>query len=70
MAIKIKKPPIIVFVPGISLIPNQGSHTQNIPPITSVKDNNVSSAAGMFFDALAYNIIPKQTTVPCTANKA
>ena len=37
---------------GISLIPNQGSHTQKIPPITSVKDNNVNSAAGIFFDAI------------------
>ena len=70
MAIKIKKPPIIVFVPGISLIPNHGSHTQNIPPITSVKESKVSSAAGIVFDAIAYNIIPKQTIVPCTANKA
>ncbi len=59
-----------MFVPGISLIPNHGSHTQNIPPITSVKESNVSSAAGIFFDAIAYNIIPKQTIVPCTANNA
>ena len=36
--IKRKKPPIIVFVDGISLIPKIGIHTQNIPPITSVND--------------------------------
>ena len=37
---------MIVFVVGTSFIPNSGNHTQNIPPITSVKDNKVSSAAG------------------------
>ena len=36
--IKRKKPPIIVLVEGISLIPKIGIHTQNIPPITSVND--------------------------------
>ena len=36
--IKRKKPPIIVLVDGISLIPKIGIHTQNIPPITSVND--------------------------------
>ena len=39
-------PPIMVLVVGISLIPNIGNHTQNIPPKTSVKDNRVRSAAG------------------------
>ena len=61
---KIKKPPIIVFVVGISFIPSQGSHTQKIPPITSVKDSKVNSAAGIFFDAIAYSIMPKQTKLP------
>ena len=60
----------MVFVDGISFIPNQGIHTQNIPPITSVSDNKVSSAAGIFFDAIEYNINPRQTKVPCVANKA
>ena len=42
----------MVFVAGTSLIPSQGSQTQNIPPITSVKDNKVKSAAGIFFDPI------------------
>ena len=59
-----------MFVDGISLIPKIGSHTQKIPPITSVKDNNVSSAAGMAFDPIEYKISPKQTKVPCKENIA
>ena len=55
---------------GISLILNHGSHTQNIPPITSVSDNRVNSAAGIFFDAIEYKIKPRQTKVPCKANNA
>ena len=60
----------MVFVDGISFIPNQGIHTQNIPPITSVSDNKVSSAAGICFDAIEYSINPRHTKVPCVANKA
>ena len=55
---------------GISFIPSQGSQTQNIPPTTSVKDNNVKSAAGIFCDPIEYSIKPKQTKVPCVANNA
>ena len=65
-----KKPPIIVFVAGTSLIPSHGNQTQNIPPITSVKDNKVKSAAGIFFEPIEYNIKPAQTKVPWVANKA
>ena len=68
--IKRKKPPIIVLVDGISLIPKIGTHTQNIPPMTSVSDNKVSSAAGMAFDPIEYKINPMQTKVPCTENNA
>ena len=68
--IKRKKPPIIVFVEGISLIPKIGIHTQNIPPITSVNDNKVSSAAGIAFDPIEYKINPMQTKVPCKENSA
>ena len=60
---------MIVFVVGTSLIPNNGSHTQNIPPITSVKESKVSSAAGIAFDPIEYKIKPKQTKVPCKENK-
>ena len=67
---KRKKPPTIVFVDGISLIPNNGNHTQKIPPITSVKDNNVSSAACIAFDPMEYNIKPKHTIIPCNENIA
>ena len=60
---------MIVFVAGTSLMPNSGSHTQNIPPTTSVKDSNVSSAAGIAFEPIEYKIKPKQTKVPCKENK-
>ena len=60
----------MVFVDGISFIPNQGIHTQNIPPITSVSDNKVSSAAGIIFEPIEYNIRPKHTIVPCVAKRA
>ena len=55
---------------GISFIPSQGSQTQKIPPITSVKDSKVKSAAGIFFEPIEYSISPIQTIVPCVANKA
>ena len=45
-------PPIIVLVDGISLIPKIGSHTQKIPPKTSVKESNVRSAAGRCFEPI------------------
>jgi len=61
---------MIVFVDGTSLMPNIGSHTQKIPPTTSVKDNKVNSAAGIALDPIEYNIKPKQTIVPCKENKA
>ena len=56
------------MVVGISLIPNKGNHTQNIPPITSVRDNKVNSAAGIALDPIEYKINPKQTRVPCREN--
>ena len=65
-----KKPPIIVFVDGISFMPSQGSQTQKIPPITSVNDKSVKSAAGIFLDPIEYKIKPKQTKVPCVAKRA
>ena len=55
---------MIVLVVGISLIPNKGSHTQKIPPRTSVRDSKVSSAAGIALDPIEYKINPKQTKVP------
>ena len=67
--IKRKNPPIIVLVVGISLMPNNGNQTQKIPPITSVSDNNVNSAAGMALDPIEYKIKPKQTRVPCRENR-
>ena len=60
---------MIVFVVGTSFIPNNGNHTQNIPPITSVKESKVNSAAGIAFDPIEYKIKPKQTKVPCKENK-
>ena len=58
----------MVFVEGTSLIPKIGSHTQKIPPITSVKDSKVSSAAGIAFEPIEYKINPKQTNTPCNEN--
>ena len=54
----------MVLVEGTSLIPKIGTHTQKIPPITSVNDKRVSSAAGIIFDPIEYKIKPKQTSVP------
>ena len=58
-----------VLVDGTSLIPKIGNQTQKIPPTTSVKDNKVNSAAGIALDPIEYKIRPKQTKIPCTANK-
>ena len=58
----------MVLIVGTSLIPNNGNQTQKIPPITSVKDNKVNSAAGMAFDPIEYKIKPRQTRVPCNEN--
>ena len=55
---------------GTSLIPKIGSQTQNIPPIISVNESKVNSAAGMFLDPIEYKINPKHTKDPCVANKA
>ena len=55
---------MIVLVVGISLIPNKGNQTQKIPPITSVSDNNVNSAAGIALNPMEYKMRPKQTKVP------
>ena len=65
-----KNPPIIVFEDGISFIPNKGNHTQKIPPITSVSESKVSSAAGMALEPIEYKIKPMQTIVPCNENIA
>ena len=65
---KRKNPPTIVFVDGISFIPNRGNHTQKIPPITSVKDNSVNSAAGIALDPIEYKIKPLHTRTPCKEN--
>ena len=69
MDIKRKNPPIIVLVEGISFIPKNGTHTQKIPPITSVNESNVSSAAGIAFDPIEYKIKPIQTKTPCKENR-
>ena len=52
IAKKIKNPPITVVFEGISFIPSIGNQTQNIPPITSVKESNVSSAAGITLEPI------------------
>ena len=57
-----------MLVDGISLIPNNGNQTQKIPPMTSVKDNRVNSAAGIALEPIEYKIKPIQTIVPCSEN--
>ena len=37
--------------------------------MTSVRDNNVSSAAGIALEPIEYKINPRQTNVPCKENK-
>ena len=58
-----------MFVLGISFIPNNGSHTQKIPPKTSVSDRSVSSAAGKYFAFEEYKIRAEQTKNPCNVDK-
>ena len=67
---KRKNPPMIVFVDGTSFIPNKGNQTQKIPPITSVSESKVNSAAGIAFEPIEYKINPIQTNVPCNENSA
>ena len=50
-------------------MPNNGNHTQKIPPTTSVKDNKVNSYAVISLDPIEYKINPKHTNVPCKENK-
>ena len=52
IAKKIKNPPITVVFEGISFIPSIGNQTQKIPPITSVKESNVKSAAGITLEPI------------------
>ena len=54
---------------GTSLIPNIGIHTQKIPPITSVNDKRVNSAAWIVLEPIEYKIKPTHTRVPCIENK-
>ena len=61
---KRKKPPTIVKESGTSLIPKIGNHTQKIPPITSVKESKVNSAAGIALEPIEYRINPVQTNTP------
>ncbi len=51
---------------GTSFTPNKGIQHQITPPTTSVKDNNVNSAAGIAFEPIEYKIKPMHTRVPCT----
>ena len=52
-----------MYVSGTSLIPKIGNHTQKIPPITSVKDSKVNSAAGIALEPIEYKIKPIQTNI-------
>ena len=55
---------MIVKESGTSLIPKIGNHTQKIPPITSVKESKVNSAAGIALEPIEYRINPVQTNTP------
>ena len=39
-----------------------------MPPITSVKESKVNSAAGIALEPIEYKIKPRQTRVPCKEN--
>ena len=58
----------MVLIDGTSLIPNNGNQTQKIPPITSVRDSKVNSAAGIALEPIEYKISPRHTKVPCNEN--
>ena len=60
---------MIVEEDGTSLIPNNGNHTQKIPPKTSVSESNVKSVAGKYLDFIENNISPVQTKNPCSAER-
>ncbi len=62
-------PPINVFALGVSFIPKIGSHTQKIPPKTSVSERSVRSAAGKYFAFDEYNMSAEQTKNPCNAER-
>ena len=53
-----------MFVLGVSLIPNNGSHTQKITPITSVSERSVRSAAGKYFALAEYIMSAEHTKKP------
>ena len=61
---------MMVLGVGTSLIPKIGNQTQKIPPITSVSESKVSSAAGIAFDPIEYKIKPIQTITPWSENSA
>ena len=54
----------MVLLVGTSLIPRIGNQTQKTPPMISVKESKVNSAAGKALDPIEYKIKPKQTKVP------
>ena len=45
-------------------MPKKGNQTQKIPPIISVRESKVNSAAGIALEPIEYKINPKQTKVP------
>ena len=61
---------MIVLLAGISFMPKMGNQTQKIPPITSVRDRRVNSAACIDLEPIEYKIKPIQTKVPCTEKRA
>ena len=50
-------------------MPRNGSHTQKIPPKTSVSERSVRSAAGKYFACEEYKIRAEQTKNPCNAER-
>ena len=58
-----------MLVLGVSLIPKNGSHTQKIPPKTSVSERSVRSAAGKYLALEDYKISAEHTKKPCNAER-
>ena len=58
IAIIITNPPINVYNPGTSFTPNNGIQHHITPPITSVKDRSINSAAGRYLAPILNKIKP------------
>ena len=64
IAVRIKNPPIMVLVSGVSLIPMIGNQAQKIPATTSSSVSSTSSPLGKYFAPKPNRINPTPITKP------